>query len=803
MLRNAPLALSFVFLFGPFADVGETQGEPGLSPFIGGIGGVYFLAERGELIVEIHKRDLHALDRRTDLRAVLFSPDRTPLAEVTIPDDGGEKGSGPGEPQGAWLKAYVPRTGVYGLNVTVGQDAYGQEIAWAFRSNCPKYLIETSRGHKDERHEEPIVLRDPTRPVDVCFQPRTGEFSVEVSGLPKSVSEVTVLDAAGAAVQTLAAKDGKASASFPKDSERGVAPWRLHLPKGQATIQIDGLTRWAKRERFENLCLWTPDPESWFPFAEHRWLLTPYSQRRYGAPGETGAVTFTVANSSSHEERVDLDLEFPAAEWPVQLDSANVAVPARSTTKVTLTYTAPPLGEEWACCLRATPAGDPAFSTYSTLTVVGGQAPAAVALRMPIYITPYRHENEQFGYAPDYPTECQLYFDPENRPVARASSSRVSWRDGAAWASASLGDSVTWRDAALGDEPLALSSTKVAFGGDGGMYLVANAGKRAAVLRSGDGGLTWSAHRLPKGKGEGLVVDIEQFSGHNLPDGPPPLVRYTRTADDPNLKWRHVNDMELYLPEWQDGKLSFPEPILITRECLGHTSHSGMPSSVVSRGSKVHVIWAEVTDPATKPPGAPTYAATYDRETRTLSKPALVGYGAPANDGHNSPSITIDSQGYLHTLTGTHGHPFQYARSLRPNDSSSGWTKPEPVGKDLLQTYVGLVCGPDDTLHLVSRIWRNGAEPYPRESLSALAYLRKRPNGPWEPPVYLVVPAFSGYSVYYHRLTIDRRGRLFLSYDYWTTYWFYRNDHRGNRRAVLMSPDGGDAWKLAGAEDML
>ncbi len=60
----------------------------------------------------------------------------------------------------------------------------------------------------------------------------------------------------------------------------------------------------------------------------------------------------------------------------------------------------------------------------------------------------------------------------------------------------------------------------------------------------------------------------------------------------------------------------------------------------------------------------------------------------------------------------------------------------------------------------------------------------------------LIVAPFSEYSVFYHRLTIDREGRLFLSYDYWSTYWFYRTDHFGSRRALLMSPDGGDAWKL-------
>ena len=69
-------------------------------------------------------------------------------------------------------------------------------------------------------------------------------------------------------------------------------------------------------------------------------------------------------------------------------------------------------------------------------------------------------------------------------------------------------------------------------------------------------------------------------------------------------------------------------------------------------------------------------------------------------------------------------------------------------------------------------------------------------------PRVLVVPPFSEYSVFYHRLTIDRKGRLFLSYDYWSTFWFYRNDHFGRRRALLMSPDGGDTWKMAETKDL-
>ena len=51
-------------------------------------------------------------------------------------------------------------------------------------------------------------------------------------------------------------------------------------------------------------------------------------------------------------------------------------------------------------------------------------------------------------------------------------------------------------------------------------------------------------------------------------------------------------------------------------------------------------------------------------------------------------------------------------------------------------------------------------------------------------------------------LILDRRGRLFVSYDAWSTYWFYRNDHFGRRRTMMFSPDGGDTWKLTTTADL-
>lgn len=164
---------------------------------------------------------------------------------------------------------------------------------------------------------------------------------------------------------------------------------------------------------------------------------------------------------------------------------------------------------------------------------------------------------------------------------------------------------------------------------------------------------------------------------------------------------------------------------MISKMCIGLSAHSGIPSTVVSRDDRVHVAWGEATDPEVKVLGLPAYAATYNRTTGELSQPALIGYGPPPNDIHNSPSIAIDSAGYLHVLGGTHGQPFPYARSLEPNDAGAGWTETVSVGENTRQTYIGFVCDENDTLHLVSHValqYRASSAEHPRHvGLSAKA----------------------------------------------------------------------------------
>ncbi|MDZ7619004.1 MAG: BNR-4 repeat-containing protein, partial [Patescibacteria group bacterium] len=768
---------------------------------VGGCGGAYFLASPGKLVIDVHKQDRNRSRRRTELRAILVSPDRRVIQEAIIPAQRGEGREGLGPVQWARLETQVDRKGIYALNVTVSQDRYGDDFVWGFQTNCEHYLVETARGHRDQRHEEPIVLMQPDRDGNVCFLPRQGEFAMEIGGLAPSVGPLKVLDGNDRLIVELQADANHQIAhTFPAGESRDAVPWRIHFPVLQGVVNMDGLTRWEAADDYPNLACWTPDARSWFDLLPNRWLVTPYRRTVYAAPGTQGETAFRIHNNARRRRTIQLALEFADGPWPATVSSSQVEIPGRSAVEVQVRYTAPPLGESRLCHLRATPIDSPAVSTYATVICIASEAPAAETLDMPLVLKPYEHENEQLGYVPDYPVEYEMYFDPANRPYTRAGTGVATMRDGA-WTTTNLAQSVTRRSPPF-DGGFSPALSKIAFDSENNVYLLARTGPHVAMLRSSDNGQSYEAFLLPEREDRSSSFDVEQFSGHNTPAGPPPILRYTLTAVDPNVFWRRVNDLELILAEKQGNQIVFQEPILISDKCIGLAAHSGIPATVVSRGDRVHVVWGEATDPAIEVPGVPTYAATYDRKTKQLSKPALVAYGPPANDVHNSPSMTQDSKGYLHVLAGTHGRPFPYAQSVAPNDAGAGWTEAVLLGDNLRQTYIGMVCDPDDTLHIIYRLWRSGEEPHPASTHAVLAHQRKPAGGPWQVPEALIVPPFSEYGVFYHRLTIDRLGRLFVSYDYWSTHWFYRNDHVGSRRALMMSPDGAATWRMATKRDL-
>ena len=760
---------------------------------VGGCGGLYLLAEPGELWVDIEKKDRHDGRRDTRLQAILLGPDRLPRDQAIIERDGSVR-----------LTTQVDQKAVFVVNVTVTQDRYGDQIGWGFDTNCAKYLVETSRGHRDARHVEPIVLRSPNTSGNVCFLPPPGTFQIEISNL-EGADPLEVYDGTGTLRATLSVgENGEAKASLESGDSPSDSPWRLHLPAQQATIQIDGVTRWESGDRFANLSLWSPQAGSFFPFREHRWMLTPYSRTFYAAAGESREFTFRLHNNSEQPDTLSLRVE-TLGEWNVDAPTT-VELESGKAKKITVQCNMPddaPQDGRYEARLVVNSSLHPEMTTYSTLIGQIGDPPYRQPLKMPLVYRPYEHENEQFGYEPDYPTENQIYFAPDNQPyLSQANGTVHALRDGQ-WVPNQLRNVKFAQAPATKFGGMRPIGTKVAFDSSNNLYLLASHGKDIAYLHSRDGGETFTAQQIKGREGQRRGWEIEQFSGHNIPNEPPPFLRNTQTqGSDARNFWRRVNDLELFVPRRDGDQIVIGDPILLSDKAIGISSHSGLPSAIASRGDRIHIVWGEATDPDQKAPGVPAYVVTYERQTGLLGEPVFVGWGPPANDVHNTPSITIDSEGYLHTLTGTHGQPFAYARSLEPNTAHAGFTTPEIIEKGLRSTYIGLVCDQDDTLHLVFRVWASDGVYHPTSHYANLGYKRKPKGGPWEEMRRLAVAPFSEYSIFYHRLTIDHKGRLFVSFDYWSTYWFYRMDHVGSQRKTIFSSDGGETWKLLETQDL-
>ena len=798
---------------------GDLSPAGDINTSFGGTGGVHILAEPGELTIDVAARNLKDVER--ELRAILVGPDRQVISEKRIST--GQNGDSDPELQRARFQTKVERKGVYSLNITVSGGRMETGIVWGFQTNSERFLVESARGHRDADHEEPVILRNQDVSTDIWFQPRDGAFSIEITDLPESVEQLTLYDKQGDVIKNFDVAGGVARGTVSETKDPVKQPWRISFPSAYATLHIDGVTRWSDDDSFQHLSYWSTDGDSWFPYQEYRWLLTPPKHHIHGE--ESGAFTFEVYNNAKETRTVQLTSEFPTAVFDIDLVPDRVTLGSKESAEVTANYSISDEGESRTVHILAEPIEDPDFSTYATLVVHSEVPVAEEPITTPLILEPYRHENAQFGYNPDYPTDWELYFDLENQSFVRVDGGLMTNENGQ-WEMRSFSsDRITYRDRGFADASFELtrSDTKIAFDKDNEMYLVATASgdispgdntsssaktgedsRRLALLHSADQGQHLTAYDL----GVDGNFDIENFTGHNIPDDPPPILRSVLTYTDEERIWRRIHKLELIVVEKKEEGLVVNEPVLISDMSLGVGTHSGHASAIVSRGDRVHVIWGEATDPGEDVPGVPTYVNTYNRSTGQLEgDPVLIGYGPPANNVHNRPSITIDSKGYLHALIGTHGQPFLYTRSLASNDAHSGWTEPEMLSEEeeMRQTYIGLVCGPDDTLHLVYRLWRYSEQPHPAAHHAALAYQKKSPDSAWTEPRLLVLPPFSEYSIFYHRLGIDRRGRLMLSYDYWSTWWFYRNEYRedsGHFRKTMMSPDNGSSWQFLYNKDL-
>ena len=477
----------------------------------------------------------------------------------------------------------------------------------------------------------------------------------------------------------------------------------------------------------------------------------------------------------------------------------------------------------------------------AVVLVIAAAAPAARAAaadwRAPFVLDPGSGLFAQYGYYPDY-TRNVPAFDSADRPYIRSRTANGS--------SSSYVDTLVdgaWTELDFSAALLAAFPDYVDTVGAGGLrndgvvfdrqdraynpltIRLSDGSTRNVLMVSWDLCRTWKVFGLPDGD-----FTVEHWVGHNEIDGPP-FLAFWRPAPPPYDGHRGKRfSLWVTKPYLDDQRLVIPTPTHVTDDCLGLSKDSGGASFAVTHGSSTWFVWPGST--AGWAEGVPQLIARYDHASGVVSEPLTLFSTPPRNDPHNKPGICLDSQGYLHVIGGTHGTEVPYSRSAVPYSSESGWTGSEPVLSDGYvngddppvatgrQTYAAFLCDSRDTLHLVTRQWRRGVddEHFPGQYYGALVHQSRPVNGTWGTPTVIVVPPAPGYAIYYHKLALDHRDRLFLSCSYLggAALWADRARSAGlrvlgrpqpglgkyRRRMLLISEDGGSAWRFASNEDL-
>jgi hypothetical protein len=302
---------------------------------------------------------------------------------------------------------------------------------------------------------------------------------------------------------------------------------------------------------------------------------------------------------------------------------------------------------------------------------------------------------------------------------------------------------------------------------------------------------------------------------HDPGSFPPAPVACSGTPGD-------AGTLELVKPFRTSGGLGLSAPYLVSDDAFHIDSHAGGGTQLLTHRGTIYAAWHR---PRRFSDGVNRcgYATGYPEVCRSGSviqvgtfelsavgsppilfestNPVDVTVSCPTNDGHNRPALVMDTAQHLHLVAGAHNCPFRYQRAQSPLDIRSWLAATPTLGTSMLctgaesvvgarQTYAAFLRDRDDRLHLAYR--RSLDTPY-AGGVSAtgyyLEYQAKLPGAGWTPAGVSGVPqhvnrpadelggvrivnpprAPNGgpwhlpiYSNYFHQMTIDRYGHVYL-----------------------------------------
>jgi hypothetical protein len=304
------------------------------------------------------------------------------------------------------------------------------------------------------------------------------------------------------------------------------------------------------------------------------------------------------------------------------------------------------------------------------------------------------------------------------------------------------------------------------------------------------------------------------------------------------------NGIMLYIPKLINGVFDVSTAINLvpsSAHTVVHSVMAGAGARCITTGGKTFVVYAS-SDEEPGYTGTPHYIVEYDHSTDTITGPVFLGTTGESIDGHNTPVIDVDSNGYLHVIGGAHWQAFKHWVSSAPRTITGNWSMTYIEGngdnrwsRDGL-TYPGFVIDKKDILHLICRgrnsyfsandptdPWIKGY-PYGGWLDYALIYLRKKPGQAWEARKDIATPQWKDYSNWYHKIGINRDGsNVFVTYYYYASWlsgdaqdayelkWgselpggvYSDADSRAHDPVLAITSDNGDTWRVAKTSDIV
>lgn len=502
------------------------------------------------------------------------------------------------------------------------------------------------------------------------------------------------------------------------------------------------------------------------------------------------------------------------------------------------------------------------------------QSPVIIPGTSPLKFTQiYESERDRFGWNPRF-MPGEVSFDASNRPYIRTGGLYIDEHNkeryglksnfiqtlgpGKKWIAVKLEDILSSKipnfSATIAQSEW-VGDTRVLVDDEGSIYTIAN----RYLLRNNSSD-QWN------------VINISGLSGR---------IKLESSSDKDTKRLPVVHSLHGQVKSLQMmPDLTLQESQLIADSVDMSPGHSGAGKATIRIGNKTWFSYAgqsliERTDPDVQAipdlntlntylnyayetagqglstmPGSPQFVSFFDHTTGTRGNPILIGFGrntfTPDVDSHNGPVMEKDNDGFLHVITGAHQHQFFHVYSkVKDPVQRSDWTKNFPIverrGPATGVTYASLVCDGNNTLHLVTRNMSqdldNSGSRLPSLQMNTnnmtrhLDYYRGRKNQngswTWEDLGALILPIWNkGYSVFYHRLTLDRRDRLFLSYSLmieitsvldptgsyesgyllkWPEYVRAGSggstEWQAHNAGMIMSSDHGNTWRIVTTDD--